>query len=110
MIPFDDSGSFHPIAEGGEIRRLAVRGAVATVFAAALGLAAQVISTVILARLLTPEDFGVVTMVTTVSLLLMSFGTNGFDEVVIQRRELSCYQASNLFWINCAADRKSTRL
>ena len=103
MVPFNDSGAFRPLAEGRELRRLAVRGAAATVSAAALSLVAQVISTVILARLLTPDDFGVVTMVTTFTLLLMSFGVNGFHEVVIQRGEIDRYQASNLFWINCAA-------
>jgi O-antigen/teichoic acid export membrane protein len=103
MIPFDDSGAFHPLAEGRELKRLAVRGAAATISAAALGLGAQIVSTVILARLLTPADFGVVAMVTTFSLLLMSFGTNGFEEAVIQRPDLSRFQASNLFWINCGA-------
>jgi len=100
MIPFDSSGAFRPVAESSELRGLAVRGAAATVSAAALALAAQVVSTVILARLLTPADFGVVTMVTTFSLLLVSFGANGFNEVVIQRDEMNRFQASNLFWIN----------
>jgi O-antigen/teichoic acid export membrane protein len=103
MIPFDSSGAFHPWAGGAELRRLAVRGAAATVFAAALALGAQVISTVILARLLTPSDFGVVTMVTTFSLLLASFGLNGFTDAVIQFEEIDQYTASNLFWINSAA-------
>jgi O-antigen/teichoic acid export membrane protein len=101
MIPFNHSGAFDPVAEGSELRRLAVRGAAATVTAAALGLGVQVVSTLVLARLLTPADFGVVTMVTTVSLVLMSFGLNGFEQLVIQRRELDRFQASNLFWINC---------
>jgi polysaccharide transporter, PST family len=101
MIPFDGSGAFHPVAEGGELRRLAVRGAAATVMAAAAGLAAQLMSTLILARLLLPSDFGVVAMVTTFSMLLMSFGQNGFEELIIQRRELNRSQASNLFWITC---------
>jgi len=100
MIPFDDSGAFHPVAEGNELRRLAVRGAAATVSASALGLGAQVISTVILARLLTPSDFGVVTMVTTFSLLLLSVGLNGFTEAIIQCEQIDHYTASNLFWLN----------
>ncbi|MFZ1135708.1 MAG: lipopolysaccharide biosynthesis protein [Candidatus Korobacteraceae bacterium] len=102
MTPFDSGGDFHPIAEGGELRRLAVRGAAATVSAQTLTLAAQVVSTVVLARLLTPADFGVVAMVTTFSLLLMSFGTSGFSEAVIQCDEMDRFLASNLFWITCA--------
>src|SRR5205807_4527866 len=35
-------------------------------------------------------------------LLLMSFGSNGFNEVVIQRDKIDHFQASNLFWINYA--------
>jgi PST family polysaccharide transporter len=100
MIPFDASGAFRIRTESSELRRLAVQGAAATLSAAALALAAQVVGTVILARLLTSNDFGVVAMVTTFSLLLMSFGLNGFNEVVIQREEIDRFQASNLFWIN----------
>ena len=53
----------------------------------------------ILARLLTPADFGIVTMVTTFSLLFRSFGMNGFMELIMQREELTDSLASNLFWI-----------
>jgi O-antigen/teichoic acid export membrane protein len=102
MIPFDASGDFHPLAEGNQLRRLAVRGAAAALSAQALSLALRIVPTVVLARLLTPSDFGVVTMVTTFSLLLMSFGQNGFNEAVIQRDKINRFQASNLFWINCA--------
>jgi PST family polysaccharide transporter len=56
-------------------------------------------SVVILARLLTPADFGIVTMVTTFSLLFRSFGMNGFMELIMQREELTDELASNLFWI-----------
>jgi polysaccharide transporter, PST family len=103
MIPFDASGAFRPKAGHHELRRLAVRGAAASVSASALALGAQVISTVILARLLTPADFGVVTMVTTFSLLVASFGLNGFTEAIIQFEEIDHFTASNLFWLNSGA-------
>jgi len=61
------------------------------------------IATIVLARLLTPADFGVVTMVTTFSLLFVNFGLNGFTEAVVQREHLNCALASNLFWINVGA-------
>jgi PST family polysaccharide transporter len=57
----------------------------------------------ILARLLRPADFGLVGMVTTFSLLLSSFGLNGFTEAVIQFEEMDHYTASNLFWLNSGA-------
>lgn len=103
MIPFDASGDFRPVAEDSDLRRLAVRGAAATVSAQALTLGAQVGSTVILARLLTPADFGVVAMVTTFSLLLTNFGLNGLTEALIQCEEVDHYTASNLFWLNLGA-------
>jgi PST family polysaccharide transporter len=103
MIPFDARGSFRPAAEESELRRLAIRGATATVSASGLGLAVQVLGTVLLARLLTPADFGVVAMGTTFSLFLASVGLNGFTEAVIQFEEISHDTASNLFWINSLA-------
>jgi PST family polysaccharide transporter len=103
MIPFDASGSFHPVVQGQELRRFAIRGAAASVSAQGLSLAVAVIGTVVLARLLTPADFGVVTMVTTFSLLLSSFGLNGFTEAIIQLDEMDQYNASNLFWLNLGA-------
>ena len=66
-------------------------------------LAIQIISTVVLARLLTPADFGLVTMVTTFSLLFMNFGGNGFTEAVLQREQIDHRLTSNLFWINFGA-------
>jgi O-antigen/teichoic acid export membrane protein len=98
--PFDSSGEFILTAQGKEVRRLAVRGAGATTLAQALGLFVQIGSTLILARLLTPTDFGLVTMVTTFSLLFMNAGGNGFTEAILQRKDLDHALASNLFWIN----------
>ena len=85
------------------MRRLAVRGAGATILSSGVGLAVQMVSTVVLARILAPADFGVVAMVTTFSLLLMNFGLNGFTEAVVQRQEMDHWLASNLFWINVGA-------
>ena len=97
--PFDIDGWFRPV-EGGQLRRLAVRGAGASISAAGLTFAAQVVGTVVLARLLAPADFGAVAMVTTFSLLLVNFGLNGFTEAVIQCEDIDNCTASNLFWIN----------
>lgn len=63
----------------------------------------QILATVVLARLLAPADFGLVTMVTTFSLLLINFGGNGFTEAVVQREHIDHNLVSNLFWINFGA-------
>src|ERR1700730_14966224 len=100
LKPFDHDGIFLPTEMGGELRRRAVQGAGITVFSQGVVFAIQIVATIVLARLLAPSDFGVVTMVTTFSLLLMSFGLNGYTEAVIQREHLNHRLASNLFWIN----------
>ncbi len=100
MKPFDSNGNFHPIATGDGLRRTAVRGVGTSVAGQAGSFAATLGSVVILARLLTPADFGIVTMVTTFSLLFRSFGLNGFTELIMQREEITESLASNLFWIN----------
>jgi len=100
LKPFDSRGSFVLETERSDVRGLAVRGAGLTVLAQAMAFVVQMAAIVVLARLLTPADFGVVTMVTTFSLLLTSFGLNGFTEAVIQRNEINHCLASNLFWIN----------
>jgi len=100
MKPFDDRGAFRGVADEGGIRRVAVRGAGVTALSQSTGFAIQMIATVILARLLTPADFGLVAMVTTFSLLLMNLGFNGFTEAIVQREQFDHGLASNLFWIN----------
>jgi O-antigen/teichoic acid export membrane protein/glycosyltransferase involved in cell wall biosynthesis len=104
LKPFDINGEFQLAApDGGDkLRRVAVRGAGVTLLSGGTGLAIQVVATVVLARLLTPKDFGLVTMVTTFSLLLVNFGLNGLTEAVVQCEEISHKLASALFWVNLA--------
>jgi O-antigen/teichoic acid export membrane protein len=100
LKPFDAYGRFRPDHTLGDLRQRSVRGAGVTFLSGGLGLAVQVVAAVMLARLLTPKDFGLVTMVSTFSLLFMNFGLNGFTEAVIQREDLDHRLVSNLFWIN----------
>jgi glycosyltransferase involved in cell wall biosynthesis/O-antigen/teichoic acid export membrane protein len=100
MRPFDHLGRYRPEVETAAIRGLAVRGAGVTVLSGGLGLAVQVASTVVLARLLLPRDFGLVALVSTFSLLLMNFGLNGFTEAILQWDKINHSLVSNLFWIN----------
>jgi PST family polysaccharide transporter len=88
------------VPEGGHaLRKLAIRGAGATIFSGMLRLAIQMVGTVVLARLILPRDFGLVTMVTTFSVLLMTCGSNGIPEAIAQREEMTHGLASNLFWV-----------
>jgi PST family polysaccharide transporter len=55
---------------------------------------------IILARILVPDDFGLLSMTATFILLLQNFGENGFTEAIIQQKNISHHQVSSLFWIN----------
>lgn len=102
LRPFDASGAFQNPVDSGNVRQLATRGAGAALFSGGAGLGIQIVSTVVLARLLGPKDFGLVTMVTTFSLLFLNFGLNGITEAIVQREDVNHQLASNLFWINVA--------
>lgn len=62
----------------------------------------QLISTVVLARLLTPEDYGVIAMVMAVTAFAGLFRDLGLSAAAIQRRSLPHSLQSNLFWLNVA--------
>src|SRR5438874_5596835 len=81
------------------LRTRALRGVSATLIAQASIFGAGIIGSVILARLLTPADFGLVTMVLSFGMVLQSFGSTGFIEATIQREEVDDKQISTLFWI-----------
>lgn len=83
-----------------DLRGRALRGAGITLIAQACTYAVSTAGTIIVARLLTPHDFGLVTMVLSFSLLLQNFGTNGFIEATIQREDVHHGQLSTLHWIN----------
>src|SRR6266550_2450818 len=56
----------------------------------------------VLARLLAPQEFGLVAMVTTVMGFLRVFKDAGLSTATVQREEITHAQVSNLFWINVA--------
>jgi PST family polysaccharide transporter len=55
-----------------------------------------------LARLLTPNDFGLIAMVTAITNFALVFKDIGLSTATIQRAELNHAQVSTLFWINFA--------
>jgi O-antigen/teichoic acid export membrane protein len=83
-----------------DLKRHAVKGAGATIFSNIMDYVVQMVATIVLARLLKPEDFGLVAMVTAFSILLQNFGMRGFTEATIQSEELDHGTVSTLFWIH----------
>ena len=83
-----------------DLKGRSVRGGVLSVLAQGAQVFLQSISTVVLARLLTPSDFGLVAMVTAVTAIAAGFADLGLTEATIQRKDISHAQVSTLFWIN----------
>src|SRR5258705_1562646 len=84
----------------GDLRKRAVSGTVVTATAQAIKFGLNLLSAIVLARLLIPEDFGLVAMVTTVTGFLRVFKEAGLSTATIQKAEITHAQVSNLFWIN----------
>lgn len=85
-----------------DLRQRSVRGGLLNATSQGTQFLVQTVATVTLARLLTPADFGLVAMVSTVTGLAQSFADLGLSEATIQRPEISQEQVSALFWINLA--------
>lgn len=62
--------------------------------------AVRLISTVVLARMLTPSDYGLVAMVAVVSQFIAIFSDMGLSMSTVQQDKITHQQVSNLFWIN----------
>lgn len=60
----------------------------------------RIISTIILARLLSPDDFGLMGMAVVVTSFLSIFGNLGFSAAVIQRQTLTHNALSSIYWLN----------
>lgn len=84
----------------GNLKRHAFQGSAITLIAQAGKLAVRLASTAVLARLLTPADFGLIAMVTVVVAFIDLFKDAGLSMATVQRPQLNHAQASTLFWIN----------
>jgi len=85
-----------------DLKRKSVVGGVAAVSAQGVKFVVQTATTMALARLLSPEDFGLQGMVVVVTGFLSLFRDAGLGMATIQRLEVTHEQTSTLFWINAA--------
>lgn len=85
-----------------DLKGHAVRGGVVTIAAQGIKFCLQLGSIVVLARLLTPDDFGLVAMVTAVTGFVAIFKDAGLSMATVQKAEIDHNQVSTLFWINVA--------
>ncbi|HWO40081.1 MAG TPA: oligosaccharide flippase family protein, partial [Candidatus Acidoferrum sp.] len=83
-----------------DLKEKAIRGGLARICAQGAGFLLRLASLMILARLLGPEDFGLVGMVTVFTGVLTLFRDFGLSSAAIQRTNVTDEQISTLFWIN----------
>jgi O-antigen/teichoic acid export membrane protein len=83
-----------------DLKQKTVQGGVARLAAQAINFFVRLVSLMILARLLGPEDFGVVGMVTAFTGVLSLFRDFGLSAAAVQRATVTEQQTSTLFWIN----------
>lgn len=85
-----------------QLKRKSVRGGAVTLISQVLKFVLTTGATMILARLLTPADFGLQGMVLAVTGVVGLFGDIGLSVATIQRDAITHEQTSTLFWINVA--------
>lgn len=90
-------------AEPQSLGRIALRGGVFTAGAQAAKMVIQLLSVVILARLLAPEDFGLVASVGPIVAFVGLFQNLGLQQAVIQRPQIDQAQLNRVFWISALA-------
>lgn len=83
-----------------DLKERTLRGGLVSVSAQALKFILRTGSLVVLARLLTPKDFGLVGMVTAVTGVLAIFKDAGLSMVTVQSATITDEQISTLFWLN----------
>jgi PST family polysaccharide transporter len=91
---------FEDHRESSDLGRVALRGGAVSVAIQYGGGVLQIIAAVVLARLLAPEDFGlvaIVTVLTSFAPLLIDFG---LGDATAQRSKITQSQVSSLFWLS----------
>jgi PST family polysaccharide transporter len=95
-----DQSPFDPDLVEASLKWRSLHGAIVTLGSQAAKLVLQFASLIVLARLLDPEQFGIVAMVSPVFGFVQVFNDLGLTQAVVQRREVNAPQLTNLFWIS----------
>lgn len=94
------SDTVAPAVDMADLKRKSVRGGMATFASQGISMAIQLASTVVLSRLLSPDDYGIIAMVMAVTAFAGLFRDLGLSAAAIQKGNLTHAQMSNLFWLN----------
>ena len=91
---------FEDHKESRDLGRLALRGGAVSVAMQYGGGVLQIAAAVVLARLLTPEDFGLVAIVTVLTSFAPMLIDLGLGDATTQRSKITRSQVSSLFWLS----------
>jgi len=83
-----------------DLGRRSVRGGIVTVTAQIVKIVIQLAALVVLARLLSPTEFGLYAIAAVLMTLFEMFKDLGLSLATVQRAEISQRQVSTLFWLN----------
>lgn len=61
------------------------------------------LSTIVVSRILTPSDYGVIAMAAPITAFILLFQDLGLSQATIQAKEVTSEQSNSLFWINVSA-------
>jgi O-antigen/teichoic acid export membrane protein len=89
----------NPIRNEERLGQAAVRGAAAAGISQGVRIGTQILSVVILSRLLTPADFGMVASIAPLTAFVVLFQDLGLQQAIVQRRDVSQEQLSAAFWL-----------
>jgi O-antigen/teichoic acid export membrane protein len=94
----------------GDLRGRTISGAFITTASQGTQFLLNLAFIMVMARLLTPKDFGLYAMVTTVTGFLWMFQDAGLSTATVQRQQITHAQVSNLYWVNIGVGGVTTLL
>lgn len=86
-----------------DLKKRSLRSGAITLSSQGIVFVLQLASTMILARILSPQDYGINAMAVSVTGFANMFSNLGLSSATVQRPEINHEQVSTLFWINVAA-------
>ncbi|MFT3738855.1 MAG: MOP flippase family protein [Breznakibacter sp.] len=98
ITQFDNKYNF--IIEKENLRAISIKGGTLSFISQFVAFIMQMVTTMVLARLITPNDYGLVGMVTAITGFMHIFRDLGLSTATVQKKHLTISDVSSLFWIN----------
>jgi len=102
VIERDENRHFRTDHLNDDLGGRSTRGGAVTIASQGVKFLTSMVATVVLARLLTPEDYGLIGMVAIIINFVSMFQYMGLSTATIRWAELNHQQVSTLFWLNMA--------